>query len=90
MRDYFRGDTAVADKVRAMIRRGKSDRYISAYVGMPLSQVEAIGRTISRTECEERWADYGEPLAGVEEHWARENDAIRGSAALLEAMRRVG
>lgn len=89
MKDHFRGDTAVFEKVRAMIRSGKSDTYIAKYVGMPVSQVEAIGRRIRLAEGEDRWSDNGDSLSGVEEHWRRLNDAREGSRALLEAMRRV-
>lgn len=88
MKDHFRGDTAAFEKVRAMLKRGHSDKSVARYVGMPVSQIESIGRTLRLAEGEDRCHELGDPILTDEER-RRRISAEQGSRALLEAIRRV-
>lgn len=85
----------VVEKARAMVRRGKSDLYISDYLGMVLDQVRSIRRTTRPEEPgRARQAPTSLTPAAIEnadaqESLAAELDSIQGCQLLAEAIDRL-
>ena len=86
---YVSGDGALV-KARAMLRCGKSEQYVSDYLGMIPEQVRGIANNLSTGIPGRPRQDAIEPIALTPEDVSRRANAMNGSDALLRAIQRLG
>ena len=83
-------DAEVIEKAQAMLRAGRTNTFVSDYLGMKPRQVAAIREGLGEKAKGDPPAllpdDEGEEARAAAKAWRR--DAERGSAALLAAIRR--
>lgn len=82
-------DPEVLEKARAMIRCGHLDSFVSDYLGMKLSQVEALRRGVELSRSGRESIAVSGPAIDDREERAHRQSSEFGSEALLARIQRL-